>query len=73
MVEFSWWVWAALLAVAVGGAAMFSRSVVLAVRADGFGRGRLHRGAAAPWFWGAMVVMTVDGVLLVGWVYLLDH
>ncbi|KTR04714.1 hypothetical protein [Curtobacterium luteum] len=65
--------WGALIAVALGALAMFLRSAVLAVRPDGFGRGRLHRGAAAPWFWGANAVVVIDGVPLFGWAYLLDH
>lgn len=73
VVEFSWWVWSVLFAVAVAAVAMLLRSAVLAVRADGFGRGRLHRGAAAPWFWGAIAVAVTDGVLLFGWAYLLDR
>jgi hypothetical protein len=72
-VAFSWWMWSALLLVALGGLALFARSVVVTVRTYGFGRGRMDRGPGAPSFWGALAVFAVDGASLLIWVHLLDH
>lgn len=70
--EFSWWTWSGLLILLLAAVGLFLRSAVIAVRRDGFGRGRVHSGSAVPWFWSAVGLFAVVGVLLVVWVILLD-
>ncbi|WP_434769746.1 hypothetical protein [Curtobacterium flaccumfaciens] len=70
--EFSWWTWSGLMVLLLGAVGLFLRSAVIAVRRDGLGRGRVHRGSTAPWFWSAVGMFTVVGVLLVVWIILLD-
>ena len=70
--EFSWWTWSALVLVLLGALGLFVRSAVLTVREYGLGQGSLLRRPGAPWFWSAMALTTVVGVLMTIWVVLLD-
>jgi hypothetical protein len=70
--EFSWWTWSALVLVLLGTLGLFVRSAVLTVREYGFGQGSMLRRPGAPWFWSAMALAAVVGVLMTIWVVLLD-
>jgi len=70
--EFSWWIWSALVLLGLVAVGLVARSVVLTVREYGVGRGRMNRGPGAPWFWVGMALTAAAGLLLVIWVVLLD-
>ena len=65
--EFSWWTWSGIVALALVGFGLIGRAVVMAVRRDGVGRARVDRGTSAPWFWSGIGVAAIAGVLLLLW------
>ena len=63
-----WLTWSALFAGVLVAAVLYARAAVIAVRRDGFGKGRSFTGAAARWSWAGTAVIVVDGLLMWGWV-----
>ncbi len=59
-----WTVWTALVLVAVCALVLFVVGVRRTIANAGWGKGKLHRGPGAKWFWGAIVVAIADGVAL---------
>jgi hypothetical protein len=65
--EFSWWTWSGIVALALVGFGFIGRAVVMAVRREGVGRARADRDTSAPWFWSGIRVAAVAAVLLLLW------
>lgn len=64
-----WLIWAALVVVAVFGLFLILLSARHTVRAEGFGRVRMHRGPGASAYWSGMAILVADVVLIFVFAY----